>query len=79
MASMLHDFLLNFKYQMMNEVIEGILPNEYRRLTSLIFREVLIHTGTNNIKANIMSFFVDSWQKIVFFKKRGISKNGKVD
>ena len=69
MASMLHDYLLNFKYQMMNEIIENILPNEYRRLTSLIFREVLIHTGTNNIKANIMSFFVDNWQKIVFLKR----------
>lgn len=77
-GSMLHDYLLNNKYYMMNEVIEGILPNEYRRLTSLIFREILKANGTIELKANIMSFFVDCWQRIVFLKNKlkGIKKNG---
>ena len=74
LGSMIHDYLLNNKYYMMSEVLEGITPNEYRRLTSLIFRECIKKNGTNKIKANIMSFFVDCFQRIIF---KGISiKNG---
>jgi len=66
-SSMIHDYLLNNKFQMMNENLNGnITPNKYRRLTSLIFREILKATGTNKIKANVMSFFVDCWQRLVF-------------
>jgi predicted adenine nucleotide alpha hydrolase (AANH) superfamily ATPase len=47
--------------------------DEYRKLTSLIFREVLLKVGVNKIKAYIMSFCVDLWQKHVF---KGIKKDG---
>ena len=68
LASMVHDFLLDFRYKMMNEVLNQELSSEeYRRLTSLIFREILKHSGTKTIKANIMSWFVDLFQS---YKKR---------
>lgn len=62
-ASMLHDYLLEFKSYMMNEILDNKLTKkEYRRLTSLIFRHVIKEQGTNTIKANIMSWFVDVYQ-----------------
>lgn len=63
-ASMLHDYLLEFKKYIMNEVLKNqITIDEYRRLTSLIFREKLKDQGTNTIKANIMAWAVDVFQK----------------
>lgn len=65
-ASMVHDFMLNFRHQITAEVLNNnISVSEYRRLTSLIFREILKHSGTKPFKANIMSFFVDCWQKLI--------------
>lgn len=62
-ASMLHDYLLEFKVYMINEVLENqITVDEYRRLTSLIFREKLKHQGVSTIKANIMAWAVDVFQ-----------------
>lgn len=78
LASLIHDFMLNEKYRIINEILYGkISLQEYRRLTSLIFREVLINTGTGRIKANIMSFSVDCWQKYVFWKAKRKKKNGQ--
>ena len=62
-ASMLHDFILQFKKYMLNEVLQNSMSvSEYRRLTSLIFREKIKNQGTNTIKANIMSWTVDVFQ-----------------
>ena len=62
-ASMLHDYLLEFKSYILNEVLKKeIKPREYRRLTSLIFRHVIKEQGTNTIKANVMSWCVDVFQ-----------------
>lgn len=62
-ASMLHDYMLQFKKYMINEVLENqITVSEYRRLTSLIFKEKLKHQGVNTIKANIMAWAVDVFQ-----------------
>lgn len=62
-ASLLHDYMLQFKKYMIKEVFENqITVDEYRRLTSLIFREKLKHQGVNTIKANIMSWCVDVFQ-----------------
>ena len=62
-ASMLHDYLLQFKKYVIKEVLENMITvDEYRRLTSLIFREKLKHQGVNTIKANIMSWCVDVFQ-----------------
>lgn len=70
LASMVHDFMLNFRHQITEEVLNNdISVSEYRRLTSLIFREILKHSGTKPLKANIMSFFVDCWQKLIMRDK----------
>ena len=62
-ASMLHDYLLEFKSYMINEILDNKLTKkEYRRLTSLIFRHVIKEQGTNTIKANVMSWCVDVFQ-----------------
>ncbi len=62
-ASMLHDYLLEFKVYMVQEVLNNkISKREYRRLTSLIFRHIIKEQGTNTIKANIMAWCVDIFQ-----------------
>ena len=60
---MVHDFMLQFKKYILKEVLHNdISISEYRRLTSLIFRELLKNQGTHEIKANIMSYAVDVFQ-----------------
>ena len=55
-ASMVHDYMLEFKTYIMKEILSGqITKREYRRLTSLVFRELIKRQGTNVVKANIMS------------------------
>lgn len=62
-ASMLHDYLLEFKKYVIKEILKNeIMPKEYRRLTSLIFRHVIKEQGTGTVKANIMSWCVDIFQ-----------------
>lgn len=62
-ASMLHDYLLEFKVYMIKEVLGNqITVSEYRRLTSLIFREKIKKQGTKVIKANVMAWCVDVFQ-----------------
>ncbi len=69
-ASMIHDYLLEFKKYMLDEVLENsISVKEYRRLTSLIFRHILKKQGTNTIKANIMSWAVQVFQATINFKQ----------
>ena len=64
-ASMLHDYLLEFKFYILNEVLKNqITISEYRRLTTLIFREKIKKQGTNVIKANVMGWFVDIFQML---------------
>lgn len=62
-ASMLHDYLLEFKLYILNEILENTISiKEYRRLTSLIFRHIIKEQGTNTIKANVMAWCVDVFQ-----------------
>lgn len=71
-ASMLHDYLLEFKNYIMQQVLNNELSvKEYRRLTSLIFRHIIKEQGTNVIKANIMSYCVDVFQ---MFNRKGWRK-----
>lgn len=67
LASMVHDYMLDFKHKIISETFfkDEISLGEYRRLTSLIFREIIKKNGTKPVKANIMSFFVDCWQKLI--------------
>ena len=62
-ASMVHDFMLEHKKYIMEETLKNSMSvKEYRRITSLIFRQILKDTGTNTIKANVMSWCVDVFQ-----------------
>ena len=74
-AALCHDFLLEFKKYIINDVLENqITVDEYRRLTSLIFREKLKNQGVKTVKANIMAWAVDFYQH--FGNKKGWNING---
>lgn len=61
--SMIHDFMLEFKAYIYNNVLcKKITIKEYRRLTSLIFRHSLKINGTKTVKSNIMSGAVQFFQ-----------------
>ena len=73
----MHDYMLDFKFKILSESLDNQLTlEEYRRLTSLIFREIIIAQGTNKIKANIMCMAVDTFQR--FFNKEKWGRNGKL-
>ena len=63
LASMVHDFMLEKREYLYKEVLKkSISAKEYRKLTSLVFREILKDENTNTIKANCMAFAVDTYQ-----------------
>ena len=65
-ASMVHDFMLEYKKFIYEDVLKkSISVSNYRKLTSLIFREIVKQCGTGTIKANIMSWCVDTFQCIL--------------
>lgn len=57
-----HDYVLEHKKQFKDAFGAELSTAEFRRLTSLMFREVIKNTGTGTIKANIMSWCVDVFQ-----------------
>lgn len=57
-----HDYVLEHKEKFKDVFGADISNAEYRRLTSLMYREVIKNTGTGTIKANIMSWCVDVFQ-----------------
>lgn len=62
-AALIHDYALEMKTFIYKEVLkQSISIAEYRRLTSLMFREKLKDCGVNTVKANIMSWAVDVFQ-----------------
>ncbi len=62
-GALVHDYLLEYKESIYSGLLsECISVAEYRRLTSLVFREVIKQAGTPVIKANIMSWAVDCFQ-----------------
>lgn len=64
-ASMVHDYMLEYKKFIHEEVLKKVISmSEYRRLTSLIFREIIKQCGTKTIKANIMAWCVDTFQAL---------------
>ena len=66
-ASKWHDNLLVYRQEFLNEVrqeVPGYTLNEFRRLTSLIFRQLLINNSVPKWKAYIMAWFVQAWQLI---------------
>lgn len=76
-ASMVHDFMLEFKEYIYKEVLkECIRVNEYRRLTSLVFREILKDSDISCFKANVMAFCVDIFQMTVNRKAWHFDEDG---
>ena len=72
---MLHDYMLEMKVFITKEVLKNQLSTkEYRRLTSLVFREKIKAQGTNTIKANVMAWCVDVFQMI---NKKGWKNDSK--
>lgn len=64
-SSLVHDALLEFKDTIMHEVLKDELDfKQYRRITTLAFRQLLKDNGVNTIKANIMAGAVGAWQFI---------------
>ena len=62
-ASMVHDFMLEYRQNIIEDVLHNqIEVHEYRRLTSLIFRQVLKDCDVGTIKSNVMAWFVDVFQ-----------------
>ena len=65
-ASMLHDYMLEHSSYIFNEILnKSITPSKYRKLTSLVFREILKDEKTNTLKANCMAFAVDLFQMTI--------------
>lgn len=65
-ASLVHDFMLQYKSYIYNDVLhERISIEEFRRLTTLIFRQILKDCNVNCIKANVMSWCVDVFQSTI--------------
>lgn len=65
-ASMVHDFMLEHRTFIYKYVLEkSMTVDEYRKLTSLVFRQILKDEKTNVIKANIMAWCVDVFQMTV--------------
>ena len=66
LASMVHDYMLEKREYIYNDILKkSVSPNEYRKLTSLVFRQILKDEKTNVVKANCMSFAVDVFQMTV--------------
>ena len=69
LASMVHDYMLEHRCYIYSKILQGkISVSEYRKLTSLVFRQILKDEKTNVLKANFMAFTVDLYQK--FFNSK---------
>ena len=65
LASKWHDYLLYKKEDILNSFKEkdiDINYKQYRRLTTLIYSQILKNYGVNTVKANIMAGAVGAWQ-----------------
>ena len=64
-ASKWHDILLYKKEEYLKDIrkiYSDMTVGEYRRLTSLIFRQLLKNKDVSTIKANVMAGAVAGWQ-----------------
>ena len=74
-ASMVHDFMLEYKNFVYKDVLGSRIEiKKYRRLTSLIFRDILKKSDISTIKANIMAWCVDAFQLTINRKAWKISQ-----
>ena len=64
-ASLVHDYMLEFKWELYVPPLSNeITIAEYRRLTSLAFRQFCKNDGVPTVKANIMSGAVQFFQAV---------------
>ena len=66
-ASKWHDNLLENKREFLEEIRQSnpeYKVDEFRRLTSLIFKQLLINNSVPKWKAQLMFLFVDLWQRV---------------
>lgn len=62
-AALGHDAILEFKDYIMSTVLKNQVDfKQYRRLTTLIFRQLLKDNGVGVVKSNIMAGAVAAWQ-----------------
>lgn len=67
-ASYIHDYLISRKrklYELWDLKAQGVTPENFRVLTSLVFAYQLRYNGVRYTKAHIMAFFVDLWQSLI--------------
>lgn len=60
--SMLHDYMLEFKREIYSTLEDDVSVADYRRLTSLSFRQALKNEDVKTVKSNIMSGCVQLFQ-----------------
>ena len=60
--SMLHDYMLEFKSEIFSTLEDDVSVADYRRLTSLSFRQALKNEDVKTVKSNIMSGCVQLFQ-----------------
>lgn len=62
--SMVHDYMLEDKFRIFRENFEphGYSMADYRRITSLVLRQLFKNYGTRTVKSNIGTFLVDLFQ-----------------
>lgn len=64
--SMIHDFMLEYKdYIYINVLCKCMSIADFRRLSSLIFRQSLKDYGTRTVKSNVMSGCVQGFQATI--------------
>ena len=63
--SMIHDFMLEFKQEIYLTLDNDVSIADYRRLTSLAFRQALKDEGVKTVKSNIMSGCVQIFQATI--------------
>lgn len=63
--SMLHDYMLESKSEIYSTLEDDVSVADYRRLTSLAFRQALKNEDVKTIKSNIMSGCVQLFQATI--------------
>lgn len=63
--SMIHDYMLEFKKEIYSTLENDVSVADYRRLTSLAFRQALKNEDVKTIKSNIMSGCVQLFQATI--------------
>lgn len=70
-ASLIHDYFLNHRSEIYPKYFKHILnKKEFINLTTVLFNNILKQNHVSNIKSNIMSCLVNTWQLSIFNNKK---------